>query len=120
MSTPIHRHLVEQQWREEGDLDLLVRYAAYERASVWSAHRCLQMERIYQMNVVPDMLPVLKPSFDLRIKYAEAPPDNNYLRTRVKRKLKQVEPGIFLFPEQVCLSSYSVPAVLPTDYVSDV
>ncbi|KAL1940687.1 hypothetical protein VTO73DRAFT_8122 [Trametes versicolor] len=81
MSTPIHRHLVEQQWREEGDLDLL-------------------MERIYQMNVVPDMLPELKPTFDLRIKYAEAPPKDNYLRTRVKRKLKQVEPGIFLVAEQ--------------------
>ncbi|KAH9891231.1 PEBP-like protein [Cubamyces lactineus] len=81
MSRPIHRHLVEQWWREEGDLDLL-------------------MERIYQMSVVPDMLPELHPSFDLRIKYAEPPPANNYLRTRVKRKLKEVEPGIFLVPEQ--------------------
>lgn len=59
------------------------------------------MERIYQMSVVPDMLPELHPSFDLRIKYAEPPPANNYLRTRVKRKLKEVEPGIFLVPEQV-------------------
>ncbi|KAI0825354.1 phosphatidylethanolamine-binding protein [Trametes gibbosa] len=81
MSKPIYRHLVEQKWREEGDLDLL-------------------MERIYQMNVVPDLLPELRPSFDLRIKYAEAPPDSNYLRTRVKRKLKPVEPGVFLAPEQ--------------------
>jgi large subunit ribosomal protein L35 len=24
MSKPVHRHLVEQRWREEGDLDLLV------------------------------------------------------------------------------------------------
>ncbi|KAI0668656.1 PEBP-like protein [Trametes maxima] len=81
MNQPIYRHLVEQRWREEGDLDLL-------------------MERIYQMSVVPDMLPELRPSFDLRIKYAEPPPKDNYLRTRVKRKLKQVEPGIFLVPEQ--------------------
>ncbi|KAI0358822.1 PEBP-like protein [Trametes cingulata] len=81
MSKPIYRHLVEQRWREEGDLDLL-------------------MERIYQMNVVPDMLPALHPSFDLRIKFAEPPPKSNYLRTRVKRGLKEVEPGIFLFPEQ--------------------
>ncbi|KAI0638861.1 PEBP-like protein [Trametes polyzona] len=81
MSKPIYRHLVEQQWREEGDLDLL-------------------MERIYQMNVVPDMLPALHPSFDLRVKFSEPPPENNYLRTRVKRKLKQVEPGIFLVSEQ--------------------
>ena len=62
------------------------------------------MERIYQMSVVPDMLPELHPSFDLRIKYAEPPPASNYLRTRVKRKLKEVEPGIFLVPEQVCCS----------------
>ncbi len=25
MSKPIYRHLAEQKWREEGDLDLLVR-----------------------------------------------------------------------------------------------
>lgn len=25
MSKPVYRHLVEQRWREEGDLDLLVR-----------------------------------------------------------------------------------------------
>ncbi|TBU38371.1 PEBP-like protein [Dichomitus squalens] len=80
-SKPIYRHLVEQRWREEGDLDLL-------------------MERIYQMKVVPDLLPELHPSFDLRIRYLEPPPKNNYLRTRVKRKLRQVEPGIFLLPEQ--------------------
>ncbi|EJF58807.1 PEBP-like protein [Dichomitus squalens LYAD-421 SS1] len=81
LSKPIYRHLVEQRWREEGGLDLL-------------------MERIYQMKVVPDMLPELQPSFDLRIRYLEPPPKNNYLRTRVKRKLRQVEPGIFLLPEQ--------------------
>ena len=57
------------------------------------------------MNVVPDMLPELHPSFDLRIRYLEPPPKSNYLRTRVKRKLKQVEPGIFLVPEQVSLTS---------------
>ena len=59
---------------------------------------------MYQMNVVPDMLPELDPSFDLRIRYLEPPPKSNYLRTRVKRKLKQVEPGIFLVPEQVSLT----------------
>lgn len=102
MSTPIHRHLVEQQWREEGDLDLLVRFVLSSGACGLSINPVFQMERIYQMNVVPDMLPELKPTFDLRIKYAEAPPKDNYLRTRVKRKLKQVEPGIFLVAEQVC------------------
>lgn len=53
------------------------------------------------MKVVPDMLPELHPSLDLRIRYLEPPPKSNYLRTRVKRKLRQVEPGSFLVPEQV-------------------
>ena len=53
------------------------------------------------MHIVPDMLPELRPSLDLRIRYLEPPPKSNYLRTRVKRKLKQVEPGIFMVPEQV-------------------
>ena len=59
------------------------------------------MERLYQMHVVPDMLPELRPSLDLRIRYLEPPPKSNYLRTRVERRLRQVEPGIFLTPEQV-------------------
>ena len=70
------------------------------------------MERIYQMNVVPDMLPELKHSLDLRIRYLEPPPKNNYLRTRVKRKLKAVEPGIFLVPEQVCRSFVVCPRMI--------
>ena len=69
-----------------------------------------QMERIYQMNVVPDMLPELHPSFDLRIRYLAPPPKSNYLRTRVKRGLRQVEPGVFLLPEQVCLGRVQLPS----------
>ena len=62
----------------------------------------IQMERIYQMKVVPDLLPALHPSIDLRVNYPEKPPESVYLRTRVKRKYRQVEPGVFLLPEQVC------------------
>lgn len=63
----------------------------------------LQMERIYQMNVVPDLLPNLRPTVDLRVNYPEKPPESVYLRTRVKRKYEKVEPGIYLLPEQVCI-----------------
>ncbi|KAG5646911.1 hypothetical protein DXG03_001987 [Asterophora parasitica] len=45
MEKPAHRHLVEQRWRKEGDLDLL-------------------MERLHQMKVIPDVLPDLRPSID--------------------------------------------------------
>ena len=59
------------------------------------------MERIHQMNVVPDVLPSLRPSFDLRLTFPEPPPQSLYLRTRSKRQHKQVEPGVFLVSEQV-------------------
>ncbi|TDL17302.1 PEBP-like protein [Rickenella mellea] len=81
MSKPIYRHLAEQRWRNDGPLDLV-------------------MERIYQMNVVPDILPSMHPSFDLRITFPEPPPKNVILRTRVRRRYKRVEPGVFLLAEQ--------------------
>lgn len=81
MTRPVHRHLMEQRWREEGALDLL-------------------MERVYQMHVVPDLLPSLRPSLDLRVNFLEPPPQSVYLRTHTKRKYQKVEPGIFLVPEQ--------------------
>lgn len=59
------------------------------------------MERIHQMKVVPDLLPELHPSLDLRINFPEPPPEDVYKRSRVKRKYEKVEPGVFLRPEQV-------------------
>ncbi|KAI0077414.1 PEBP-like protein [Panus rudis PR-1116 ss-1] len=81
MTLPVYRYLLEQRWREEGALDLL-------------------MERIHQMNVVPDLLPSLHPSFDLRVNFPEPPPENIALRSRTKRKYQKIEPGVFLLPEQ--------------------
>jgi len=52
------------------------------------------------MNVVPDVLPSLHPSLDLRITFPEPPPQSVYLRNRSKRQSKQVEPGVFLVSEQ--------------------
>ncbi|KAI0706214.1 phosphatidylethanolamine-binding protein [Cytidiella melzeri] len=81
LSKPVYRHLLEQRWRKEGPLDLL-------------------MERIHQMSVVPDLLPSLHPSIDLRLNFPEAPPKDIVRRTRHKRKLEKVEPGVYLLPEQ--------------------
>ena len=59
------------------------------------------MERIHQMNVVPDVLPSLHPSLDLRLTFPEPPPQSAYLKNRSKRETRQVEPGVFLVSEQV-------------------
>ena len=63
------------------------------------------MERVHQMNVVPDLYPSLHPTIDLRLNFPEAPPEDIVRRTRMKRKLEKVEPGVFLLPEQVRNSS---------------
>lgn len=56
------------------------------------------MERIYQMNVVPDLLPKLDPSFDLRITTGLKPKG---LHPKAKNPMI-VAPGSFLLPKQVC------------------
>ncbi|KJA29096.1 hypothetical protein HYPSUDRAFT_487273 [Hypholoma sublateritium FD-334 SS-4] len=77
MAVPSHRHLVEQKWRKDGDLDLL-------------------MERLYQMNVVPDVLPAINPSLDLHL----------VVRARSSQFIEEnkrnthVEPGVFIKPKQ--------------------
>ncbi|TFY51800.1 hypothetical protein EVG20_g10831 [Dentipellis fragilis] len=81
LNKPVYRHLVEKRWREDGALDLL-------------------MERVYQMQVIPDLIPELHPSLDLRVNFPEPPPESLYLRTRVKRKYAAVEPGTYLLNEQ--------------------
>ena len=98
MTKPVYRHLAEQKWKNDGDLDLLVSGTSSTRRT---HSNLVQMERIHQMNVVPDVLPSMHPSFDLRLTFPEPPPQSVYLRTRSKRKHKQVEPGIFLVSEQV-------------------
>ncbi|VDC04830.1 unnamed protein product [Peniophora sp. CBMAI 1063] len=72
MSQPVYRHLVEKRWRSDGPLDLL-------------------MERLHQMNVIPDVLPDFHPSFDLRL----TAPDMNAATHRAGR-WKSVEPGSFV------------------------
>lgn len=81
MSQKVYRHLIEQRWRNEGALDLL-------------------MERLYQMHVIPDILSSLQPTVDLRVVFPEPPPKNVVLRARTKRKTLPVEAGVFLVNEQ--------------------
>jgi len=86
MGQKVYRHLIEQRWRTEGALDLL-------------------MERLYQMHVIPDILPNLRPTVDLRVVFPEAPPKNAVLRARAKRETAPVEAGVFLVNEQVCTNA---------------
>ncbi|KAJ3557658.1 hypothetical protein NP233_g11684 [Leucocoprinus birnbaumii] len=74
MSKPVDRHLLEQKWRKDGDLDLL-------------------MERIHQMRVVPDLLSAMHPSIDVRI-------TANTLGIVPDKAYQIVEPGSFLLPRQ--------------------
>lgn len=59
------------------------------------------MERLYQMHVIPDILPILRPTVDLRVVFPQAPPKNVVLRARAKRRTLPIEAGIFLENEQV-------------------
>ncbi|KAJ7924389.1 phosphatidylethanolamine-binding protein [Mycena leptocephala] len=86
MSIPSHRHLVEQRWRKDGDLDLL-------------------MERLHQMHVLPDVLPVLHPSIDLHVTARLMPEhfDSLMKRNKFQRRVntfKEVVPGNYLTPRQ--------------------
>ncbi|KIK06040.1 hypothetical protein K443DRAFT_90201 [Laccaria amethystina LaAM-08-1] len=77
INLPDVRHLVEQKWRKDGALDLL-------------------MERIYQMRVVPDVLPEIRPSLDLRVVTKTRP--SEFLNAG--KVQKEVEPGVYLLPKQ--------------------
>ncbi|KAG1746835.1 phosphatidylethanolamine-binding protein [Suillus lakei] len=81
MSKAVDRHLVEQRWRKEGALDLL-------------------MERIHQMKVVPDVLPDIHPSMDLRVNFPKVKSNTGLQVTVSKVVHEHVEPGVFLLPDQ--------------------
>ena len=53
------------------------------------------------MHVIPDVLPLLQPTVDLRVVVPEAPPEDVVLRARAKRKTAPAEAGVFLVNEQV-------------------
>jgi large subunit ribosomal protein L35 len=62
-----------------------------------------KMERVHQMNVVPDLLSELHPSFDLRVNFPEQLLERLRRLNRTRRKYEMVEAGVFLLPEQVRL-----------------
>ncbi|KAF9448843.1 PEBP-like protein [Macrolepiota fuliginosa MF-IS2] len=74
MNKTVDRHLLEQKWRKDGDLDLL-------------------MERLYQMKVIPDLLSEMHPSIDVRV-------TANTLGMVPDKAYRVVEPGTFLLPRQ--------------------
>jgi large subunit ribosomal protein L35 len=60
------------------------------------------MERVHQMHIVPDLLPSLRPTVDIRITFPDAPSPRN---RSIRKTYKPVEPGVFLVPEQVGLQA---------------
>jgi large subunit ribosomal protein L35 len=70
------------------------------------------MERLYQMHVIPDVLPLLQPTVDLRMVVPEAPPKDAVLRARTKRKTAPAEAGVFLVNEQVYACAERVNSIL--------
>ncbi|KAI6153165.1 phosphatidylethanolamine-binding protein [Pisolithus tinctorius] len=94
MSKAVDRHIVEKRWREEGRLDEL-------------------MERIHQMFVVPDVVPYLRPSLDLRVTYPQARKTSQGHPGKTKHML--VEPGTFLLPEQTAKPPKLYTSVFHTD-----
>ncbi|THU88201.1 PEBP-like protein, partial [Dendrothele bispora CBS 962.96] len=92
MRKPSHRHLVEQRWRQDGKLDLL-------------------MERVYQMNVVPDILPAIHPTVDLDVTVFL--PSSRLLRSR--KRVLLTEPGKFVLPHQ----TLKPPTLFPHAYHLD-
>ena len=63
------------------------------------------MERLHQMHVIPDVLPSLYPSLDMRVTFPMPLPVNATRRQRLKPRYKEVEPGMYLRPEQVSLAN---------------
>jgi len=97
MSKLSHRHLVEQKWRKDGDLDLLVGRLLVLEEKITSTKYLSQMERLYQMHVVPDALPEIRPSVDLHVVARTTPA----VFLESKKVQVQVIPGTFLRPKQV-------------------
>ncbi|KAJ7590621.1 phosphatidylethanolamine-binding protein [Mycena floridula] len=92
MSKRIHRYLLEQSWRKGGNLDLL-------------------MERVYQMNVAPDLVAAIHPSFELRLTTGSRPKG---LHPKAKNP-SIVEPGSFLLPKQTMRPPTMYSTVFHTD-----
>ncbi|KAK7041759.1 mitochondrial 54S ribosomal protein YmL35 [Paramarasmius palmivorus] len=94
MTKRSHRHLAEQRWRSDGKLDLL-------------------MERIHQMNICPDVLPVIHPTVDLDVNVK--PALSEVPLTGAARRFFLVEPGSFVTSLQTLKPPTLFPHVFHTD-----
>jgi len=54
------------------------------------------------MKVVPDVLSDIHPSLDLRVNFPKVTSKTGSQVSVSKAVYEQVEPGVFLLPEQVC------------------
>lgn len=115
MTRPVHRHLMEQKWRNDGGLDLLVRFLCSSLVVLltWYTLLLTEMERIHQMKVVPDVLPILHPSIDLHVTAKNTAP----VFHQTKKIESEVEPGVHLTPAQVC--SHRAVVLESADHISD-
>lgn len=83
------RTLAERQWKRHGRLDRLVRRECMSGCQPLIV--ALQMQRVIQMNVIPDVVPRFTPTIDLAVSFGESPAATGG------------EPGAYLLPSQVCL-----------------
>ena len=66
-----------------------------------------QMERIYQMHVVPDVVPTIRPAVDIRVSFTESviqKPSSPCIPVPQKKwatDLSDVVPGLFISPAKV-------------------
>lgn len=77
------------------------------------------MERVYQMSVIPDVLPSIRPNVDIRVDFSVAakltPPEitarsrTPVFRKRLASDLSDVIPGLYLTPAQV-MRHFSLPS----------
>lgn len=69
------------------------------------------------MKVVPDVLPDIHPSLDLRVNFPRVKSKTGLQATVSKAVYEHVEPGVFLLPEQVCSAGHS--RIHTTNEISD-
>ncbi|KAG8927085.1 hypothetical protein FRC02_008476, partial [Tulasnella sp. 418] len=76
LSKPVYRHLAEKDWRKNGSLDLI-------------------LQRIWQMHVIPDILPAMEPTIDFRVHFDLG---------KGSTPSTVIEPGIFLHTSETTVA----------------
>ncbi|KAL7004681.1 mitochondrial 54S ribosomal protein YmL35 [Cystobasidiomycetes sp. EMM_F5] len=72
MSEPVMRYMAEQAWRKDGRLGILVDALCITALFTNSQqYVLLQMQRVTQMHIVPDLLAIIDPDVDMSISVKE-------------------------------------------------